>query len=278
MKYFVVAFLLFSDVAYGQNLKIAFPPCFTATDTLKYRDSIAFFTEQIKYYPKSAALYSRRAYYKTGVNDLPGSVQDYCYAVELDSTYHPAVYSLGLNSVFLKDYTTAEYYLKKAIQLNPNDADAKYTLGLVMYTQQRYNDALIYFTTCNHTGIYAANAAGLTGYCYMELEKYDKALSTFDTLLQQAPKSADYLCQKARAQAGLSKYGQALHTFEQCLKLRPAYADAFYYRAGVYETMGNKRAAAKDYYQCALLGDEDAMKILAADYKPWYKKLRQEIG
>lgn len=273
MKYLLLGLLCLAQTGYAQLSNKYYSQCFTVADMPKYKDSVALFTALIAQRPYAAALYGYRGYYQTGLKNLRAAIDDYTQALQLDANYLAAAQSLGLNYFFLKSYDTAQIYFKKALAINANDSDAKYMLGYTLYELKQYEAAAQCFATCHHAGVFANNAIEMTGVCWMQAENYQATLTFFDSLLQAEPANTNYLCYKARALTGLKKYGNALACFEKCLQANSKYADAYYYRAETFLALDNKRAAGKDYYQCALLGDTYARDILQVDYKPLYRKL-----
>jgi tetratricopeptide (TPR) repeat protein len=86
---------------------------------------------------------------------------------------------IGSDYFLMEDYTAADRWLTKSVELAPDDAHAKYYLGRAKYNQKRFADAARIFKECLGLDPRNAKAADYLGRSYEALGRTDDALAAY---------------------------------------------------------------------------------------------------
>jgi tetratricopeptide (TPR) repeat protein len=86
---------------------------------------------------------------------------------------------IGGDYFLMEDYTAADQWLTKSVQLDPSDAHARYYLGRAKYNQKRFTDAVRIFQECLDGDPRNAKAADYLGRSYEALDKNEDALAAY---------------------------------------------------------------------------------------------------
>lgn len=123
-----------------------------------------------------------------------------CY---FDSS-HFGVYSSHEDEVMM-----AVKYLKKAIELNPDNDEALSELGLGLSRLKRYSEAISYYkrVTDENVDWHMAN-------CYMKLNQYQDAIGLLENCLKEKPLRGDWLCQKCECLFKVGRKDEAIAEFK----------------------------------------------------------------
>jgi len=86
---------------------------------------------------------------------------------------------IGSNYFLLEDYTAADQWLAKSVELAPRDAHAKYSLGRARYNLKRFADAARIFNECLDLDARNAKAADYLGLSYEALGRTEEAVAAY---------------------------------------------------------------------------------------------------
>jgi len=100
----------------------------------------------------------------------------------------PEIYNLfGLVYMAKKEYSKAEWYFKKALEINSDYAEAYNNLGSLKMLEGRYSEAVIYFKKALANPLYLHSYIAKTnlGWAYYKLHEKKKAINTLLEALKE---------------------------------------------------------------------------------------------
>lgn len=100
-------------------------------------------------------------------------------------------------------------YLKKAVELNPNNDEALSKLGHALVGWEKYSEALTYFKRVNNE-----NVDWHMAMCYKNLGQYPDAIELFNKCLEEHPLRGDWLCQKCECLYKSGREDEAIAEFK----------------------------------------------------------------
>lgn len=183
-----------------------------------WRDDITFWTSAQKYLPDHTDIYVNLAYY---------------YAQER------------------KDYKTAMPLLKKALEIDPNNALAFGNVGLVLMEQEQYNKAIVAFDKALETETNNAAFYLNRGFSYHSLGKTEEALKDYQEAIRIYPNFYRANFNLAVLYMELKQYDNAITRFERSLKINSKDHESYYGLAEAYAQKGD-RVKAFDYIEKSL--------------------------
>jgi len=127
----------------------------------------------------------------------------------------------GVGQAQQGDYQSAVEALKRAIQIDPTFQPAYYNLGLVLYQVGKSVLAAHYFQEAlklSPTDLQAQRGLGLA---YIAQEKYDRAAQLFQDLLRTTPDDVTVKLQLGRCYLAQGKPRQAIPLLEEAAAARP---------------------------------------------------------
>ncbi|MEL7588521.1 MAG: hypothetical protein AAGU19_17555 [Prolixibacteraceae bacterium] len=113
-------------------------------------------------------------------------------AIELDDQNHIITMVLGRIFLYEGSYSTAEYYFRRSLLLNPNDPDTLFLISVYFVYLGLSKEALdLYERGVQLHPLYAGNHFRLGGVMYFELGDYEKAVSFIENHSMAKPGIAD---------------------------------------------------------------------------------------
>lgn len=183
---------------------------------------------------------------------------EYNAALYDDLTVNRARYSAGFAHTRLGNFETAIDFLRKALNLDPDDPDhikAWYMLG-VAYKEKYLQisakkkdliEALEYFqkvVECNPENIDAWNEIGYT--CGV-LGEYAEALECYQKILELSPEYLFAWYRTGYIYKILGEYTKALECYQKTIELNPGYEMAWLGIGDVYKELGEYDKALESY-------------------------------
>lgn len=175
--------------------------------------SLAKLTEAITNNPLTANLYCERGDLYFSLGNEQQALNDYQFAIQLDSKSESAYLSRGYVLSQLGDYPNAIKDLTQSIKLNSKNAIAYHYRGLAR------------FRSGDERG----------------------AKSDYDQAIKLKPDFSQAYNDRAFLSYLLGKTNQALEDYEKAIKYQPDYADAYYNRGNIYSDLGRFEEAIADY-------------------------------
>ena len=150
--------------------------------------------------------------------------------------------------------------LKKAISLDPKQADAEYLLGLVYLSASKYKDAQEHFREAVRINPYMTDAHNNLGVVYKELKDYDRSLEEFQAALKDKTYATP---QKIYANMGhlylaQGNSAEAVRSFQQAVAIKPDYLLGMLGLGMAYQMSGRTDLAQKEFQRVVQVGPDSA--------------------
>lgn len=141
------------------------------------------------------------------------------------------------------DTMAALGYYKRALELDPENADACNNLGVALRTLGRFAEAEVALRQAIRLRPESASAHINLGIVMRSLGRMDEALTAFRKTIDIDPNLAAAHNNLGNALKVLRRYDEALASLDRAVALDPAYADAHFNRALVLAARGDPEAA-----------------------------------
>ena len=150
-----------------------------------------------------------------------------------------------------KDYSTTALYLKKILQLKPNDVTILNNMGMALQSLNRFEEAISYYRTAlqispNHAGVH-----NNLGYTLVAQNKLDEALNHFIKAIELNPNSALAHYRLAELFLYQNKLAGAVTHYTEVLRIKPKNVKA-HLRLGLALTRQEKTNQAIAHYKTAI--------------------------
>jgi tetratricopeptide (TPR) repeat protein len=165
-----------------------------------------------------------------------------------------------LASVLVKqrNYTSAVSTYNKIIQLNPNLDIAHYGLGLVYVKMMKWEEAIPPLKKAIQLNSENTEAYSQIGKAYQELRKFNEAAEAYKKYLDTNPQqSGEVYKQLGVCQMELEQYQDAVVSFQEASKQFTQDINLIYKLAQAHEKAGDIEKAAETYFRLAELSPED---------------------
>ena len=235
---------------------------------LKVRDTTdtdtkdALYQEGIRKFPKSAELMESYAIFLKNIHRKYGQAE-YYYKKALELDPNDALYN-GNYAIFLKnirqDYDQAERYYKKALELNPNDANTNCNYGLFLHEIRRnYKKAERHYKIALELNPNHVNTNGNYASFLTHIRKdHYQAERYYKKALELDPNNADTNGNYASFLKNISKnYDQAEQYYKKALELDSNHANNNGNYANFLAGIRKDHGQAEHYYKKALELDPD---------------------
>jgi type IV pilus biogenesis/stability protein PilW len=148
--------------------------------------------------------------------------------------------------------------LKKAISLDPRQAEAEYLLGIVYLSASEYKSAQEHFKEAVRIDPYFTDAHNNLGVVYKEMKVYDRALDEFQTALKDKSYATP---QKIYANMGhlylaQGNSAEAMRSFQQAVAIKPDYLMGILGLGQAYQMSGRSDLAQKEFQRVVRLGPD----------------------
>ena len=156
-------------------------------------------------------------------------------------------------------------WLRKSLEINPNQADILVNLGAAFSEINEFDDALDYFSQAIKVDANNPLAHFNQGLTYGSLNQLDNALNSYKNALKIDPNYADALNGIGRIYHIKKEYYQAIEYYDKAIKYQYNHAGFFYNKAMALNNLKEHLLAIDNYYQ-------------ALKYKPDYFGAYNNLG
>ncbi len=156
------------------------------------------------------------------------------------------------------DYEGAERQCRKALELNPKNADAYYFLGLAMFGRKQHDEAIRYLSQA--AAIDPANSEIHThlGVAFISKGMLNDAITHLQKSLQLAPDNVEACFNLGVAMLQRGDRQEAIRYLLQAVRLQPDDQEAHYNLAVAFEQQGNVERAIQHYLRTVQLRPDHA--------------------
>ncbi len=189
---------------------------------------------------------------------------------------------MGTLYLQLSDLDKAEYFMQRAVNLDPQDADAQYDLAVLYYRQMRHSQAIRVLDRAERLVSKEDRARiwRLRGNAYAAQRKWGAAIRDLRRAMELDP-DAGSLVQLARAYLGTGKDRKAIEACRQAYGLDPARGEAYRLASAALVRIAQKTRGAekkRELYDEALTEAEGLLAAEPMSWTTWYQAGRAALG
>ncbi|MDY7578329.1 tetratricopeptide repeat protein [Herbaspirillum sp. RTI4] len=172
-----------------------------------------------------------------------------------------ALHALGLVELQAKDYLRSEHWFRKAVELEPGNAEYLSNLGMAVLKQDRIDDAIRLFE--QSIAIDEEHLPGRIGLADALHEKKDPnaSIAYFEEAVRRAPTAAGPLSHLGKALIDAKRYKEAVEKLMQALQLQINFAPAHTNLGHAFQEMGMLEEALECHITALLLEPDNIYAI-----------------
>tara|TARA_B100002003_G_C14135101_1_gene545823 strand:+ start:428 stop:2203 length:1776 start_codon:yes stop_codon:yes gene_type:complete len=199
---------------------------------------------------------NRKEKYVTSSATIDKAAVDYTKAINLDPEKRNALqnlykanekYSKGIRYYNLNQYSRAEAYYSKAIELNPKYTDAYYNRARAYEKLKQYDKAEADYNKTIELDAKYINAYSKRANLYIILNQYDKAEADYTKTIELDSKNLELYTNRADFYKDIEQYDKAEADYTKTIELDPEYLYHYYNRADFYKILKKYDEAEADY-------------------------------
>lgn len=219
------------------------------------------YAQGIVYYQRTAS--SNMLYRNKTQQLLNNAMNEFKKAIKCDGSNPRAYNAVGVISVRLQDYKTAQAYFQKSIAADPTYSTAIDNLGTMNFINNKFKDAeknfkqALVYNTANTTAMYHLAQVAI------QKKDYDSAIYNLNNALAIEPNSPAIYNLLGRAYEAQGNEAAAINAYKQSIRVKPEFTLSYTDLAGLYQQRGDnelaleqlKSAVAVDpnYYEARLM-------------------------
>ena len=174
---------------------------------------------------EARAYFYKGMVYRNGVKDTNRALQYFQKAVDLKQDYYEALDLLAV-TLANKGDTMAEYYYRRLIDIQPNNAETYYKLGVYYMERNQINRALEAYTQATQINPRHADSYYNMGYMMIELREFSDAKKYFTQSINAQGKNYKAYYGRGYAREMLGDVMNAEKDYKQVLEWVPNYPPA----------------------------------------------------
>ncbi len=181
--------------------------------------------------------------------NLPGAVEEYRKALQLDPSNVNVHNSLGVCYGMMEMYDAAEAEFDAVLHLKPDEVMALYNQGVVCLLTGRKEMALNFIKKAAAIDDGIFELALLTGKLYLEFGNPEKARAYLEKAVNCRPKSGTALRTLGACLSALSLLREAVAVYSRAVKINPNDAESFSQLGQLYDSIGENPQIARLFCQ-----------------------------
>ena len=241
----------------------------------KYEKAEADYTKAIELNPENPDPYISRSnlYTQHGAITWGGAeagmqkaADDYAKAINLDpekrnlneNRYEAdEKYSKGIRFYNLTQYSRAEAYYSKAIELSPKYTDAYYNRARAYEKLKQYDKAEADYNKTIELDAKYINAYSKRANLYTILNQYDKAEADYTKAIELDSQNLELYTNRADFYKDIEQYEKAEVDYTKTIEMDPEYFFHYYNRADLYKILKKYDEAEADYTKAIELDSQN---------------------
>ena len=181
--------------------------------------------------------------------DLPGAVEEFQKALQLDPSSVNVHNSLGVCYGMMEMYDAAEAEFDAAMRLKPDEVMALYNMGVIRLLTGRRETALDFFMKAAAIDDGIFELALLTGKLHLETGNPEKARPFLEKALNCRPNSGAALRTLGACFSALNLLREAVAVYTRAVKNNPSDAESFSRLGQLYDAIGENPEIARLFCQ-----------------------------
>ena len=202
--------------------------------------------EKIK--PDTLPLHFLRGLILTRIKRYPEAKQSFVRALSIAPENTELKTNIGTVYFFMRDFDSAELWLRQVIAANASEPNAYNTLALIEGEKGNYDEALLLIGKALSQKPSDPYYLNNRGYVFLLKKDYAKALADINESITLDPYNAWAYRNKGILALANNELDDALRLLQQAEKLDPTITNLYYYMGEVYWVKNDKTRAC-DYYR-----------------------------
>jgi len=191
-----------------------------------YKNALPPLNEVIENHPAEARAYFYKGLvFRSGLKDTAVALQYFQKAIDLKQDYFEALDLMGVTLAARAD-SLAPLYYRRALEVQPQNADLHYKLGVYYMQQDEINQALEAYTKATQVDPRHADSYYNMGYMMIELREFRQAERYFSQAIASRERNYKALYGRAYALEMLGDVTNATKDYQEVLRLVPNYPPA----------------------------------------------------
>ncbi len=197
------------------------------------QEKISFFSEAIKLDPENLNAYFYRGITRDNIGDHNGAIMDYTKVIFF-SPSADVYFNRGNSKYSLMNYIGAKEDFEKAIELDTSFTQAKYSLAVTKFNLEDYKGTILDLKTMNPK---TANILILLGQSYEALDDYKNALLGYTSAVLNSPDTQTFYA-RGLFYMEINYYKNANDDFTMAASLDNTNVPAFFFKAVSHYFLG----------------------------------------
>ncbi len=226
-----------------------------------WRDSITFWSYEIRHYPDVSLAYFNRGETYLSLGRYREAINDFGEVIRLvpeDADAHlrrgEAFLKTGDMQSAFKDYRVAGDILGRILKKAPSDTESYYKRGIIHRKLGENYLAVKDFDNVIRLKPRHMQAYNNRGNAYTDLGEYLTAVKDYDKAIKINRRDAISYNNRGNAYRGLGLYREAVRDYMSAIEVEPDYAEAYYNLGSTYSLMGYIEKGSLNYKKAAALG------------------------
>jgi tetratricopeptide (TPR) repeat protein len=221
----------------------------------QYDTALSLLDEVEIFEPSNPEIFMTRG----GIYSMLGKPQEainaYKAALRLDRGIEELYLFIAFEFQNQNQYGKAARYLKKCLQINPENESALYEMSFCFDAAQKLEAGIVYFNSFLDDHAYSKIAWYALGHLHSKLQNFKKAIEAFDFAIVIDETFAAAWFNKANTLAASERYEEAIVAYKELFKLEEPDAFTFLYIGECYENLDQYPEALKYYEKSAELDE-----------------------
>ncbi len=224
------------------------------SQTQIWKDSLALWNHEIKYYPRMLVAYNDRTAAFVQLGRIDSAIADCEKAIEIDPDNDKAHNNRGVLFNITKQYSLALNEFNKANRINPHNANVYFNRAITYSYLKQYDRSLLDYNMALAIESQYVGAYINRGILYRKLSRTSLAMEDFNQALSINPEFDSGYVNRGNLYSDIKEYNLALQDYTTAIRLNPKQATAYNQRSKIYQLMGNFSQSLEDAAQAKTLG------------------------
>jgi predicted TPR repeat methyltransferase len=214
-------------------------------------------TEMTLEYPTYQLGWKMLAFSMAEAGNLGASIEAYERAIALNSKDHECLNAIGCACLSLLEFSRAESYLRKAVQLAPGLAEPHYNLGLVLLAVGKLELAKASFRKAIGLSPEHARAHNNLGLVFQQLGQFSDSERSFNRAIECDPTNREAHQNLGLLLEQLGRFDQAIVHYRQALMLAPDSAELYRSLGSILLSKNNLEEAVQSFTRALAVDSGD---------------------
>ena len=230
------------------NLKLYRAEMFIFDNQFDQAESVL--NELFEIEPNNAEIYIQKANIFSKTDRHQKSIEVLKRALELTHDQADVYNLIGMEFLFIEDYSNAKVNFMKCLELDETDYSALYNVIYCFDFLNEHQQAVDYLNLFLDKNPYSEVAWHQVGKQYFDLKMYEKALAAFEFAIISDDHFIGAYLEKGKVLEKLGRYNEAIENYQITLKLDDPTSFAYLRLGKCFEKLGLDDNAIKYFKQC----------------------------